>query len=424
MTLAWLLAAALAYLVCVAVTGFYAGTETGMISLNKPRLRHLAENGNKRAQRILHWAQRQDTFIATTLIGTNLAIVSATAIITAVGIELLGPYRGSLAATVVSTVIVIIAAEVLPKAIFRQYANRLMMALAGLFHASTVILLPPSYIFAFIAKLIFRLLNIAPPPKKSGVGKEELRLILQAGQEEGEFTADEHEMITQVFDMDNTRTREVMVPLIEAEMAPEDMAIGEFLAMARRTGFSRFPVYRDRVDRITGLITVYDVIFAPALTGTVAGMMHPAHFVPELKPADELLRDMQKLRLNAAVVVDEFGGAVGFVTMELLLEEIVGDIHDEGDEPLRWHKQIGEGAWVVDGGVDINDLREELGIILPKDGYDTLAGLIMLQLGRVPRSGEKLTKNEYRITVLSMADQSVERVKIERLAAPPASARE
>ncbi|HNW93482.1 MAG TPA: DUF21 domain-containing protein, partial [bacterium] len=170
----WLLGALALYAFCVVATGFFAGTETGMISLNKPRLRHLAENGNRRAQRILYWAQRQDTFIATTLIGTNLAIVTATAVITAVGIELFGPYRGSLIATVTSTVIVLIVAEVLPKAIFRQYANRLMMELAGLFHASTVLLLPFSYVFSFVAKLIFRILNITPPANKTGVGKDDL----------------------------------------------------------------------------------------------------------------------------------------------------------------------------------------------------------------------------------------------------------
>ncbi|HNW93355.1 MAG TPA: hemolysin family protein, partial [bacterium] len=248
------------------------------------------------------------------------------------------------------------------------------------------------------------------------VGKDDLRLILQAGQEEGEFTADEHEMITQVFDMGATRTRELMVPLIEAEVVAEDATVDEFLALARRTGFSRFPVYRERVDRIIGMITVYDVLFLAQPPATVAGLVRDVMFVPELKPADELLRDMQKQRAAAAVVVDEFGGAVGMVTMELILEEIVGDIHDEGDDPAIWHKQISDGVWVVDGSADINDLHDELGITLPKDGYATLAGLIMLQLGRIPRPGEKLVRNDFRLTVLSMDNQSIERVKIERIA--------
>lgn len=418
--LLWLAGALLLYALAALATAFFAGTETGMISLNKPRLRHQAEAGNRRAQRILHWSQRQDTFIATTLIGTNLAVVTATAVMTAIGIRYLGPYRGSLAATVVSTAIIIIVSEVIPKAVFRQYANRLMLELSGLFHLSVVALLLPSYLFSFIARMIFRLLNVPPPPPKSGVGKDELRIILQTGQEEGEFTAEEHAMITQVFDMGKTRTREVMIPLIDVEMLNETATVDEFLALARRTGYSRFPVYRGRVDEVVGVLAVYDVLFAAEPTPTVAGMMRPPHFVPETKPADELLRDMQKQRLAAKVVIDEFGGAVGFVTMEQILEQIVGEIHDEGDDIEIWYRQISDGVWVVDGGADIDELGKVLGITLPKDGYDTLAGLVLFALGRVPRAGEKLVRSGYRLTVLSMDGPAVERVKVEKIPEAPA----
>ncbi len=416
----FLLAGALVlYGACMVGSFFFSGSETGMISLNKPRLRHLAEQGNRRAQRLLRWVPRQDTYLSTILIGNNLVNVTATAIATAVGIRYLGPYRGALVATVVNTAVFLVCCEVLPKAIFRQYANRLMLELAGLFHLSVMLLLLPSHLFAFIARVIFRVLNVPPPAAKSGVGKDELRIILRTGQEEGEFTAEEHAMITQVFDMGKTRTREVMIPLIDVEMVSETATVDEFLALARRTGYSRFPVYRERVDEVVGVIAVYDVLFAAEPTPTVAGMMRPPHFVPETKPADELLRDMQQQRLAAKVVVDEFGGAVGFVTMEQILEQVVGEIHDEGDDIEIWYRQISANVWVVDGGADIDELGKVLGITLPKDGYDTLAGLVLFALGRVPRAGEKLVRNGYRLTVLSMDGPAVERVKVEKLPETP-----
>jgi CBS domain containing-hemolysin-like protein len=307
---------------------------------------------------------------------------------------------------------------VIPKAIAREWATALILRLFRVIELLGVILSPLTW---GANQLVQRTLALFGRPRTSTrkfVSREELKLLLQMEPEEADVTTQEAEMIDKIFDLGEKTVREIMVPLVDVAALPERATIDDAIRIIRERGFSRLPVYTDQTFNIVGLVTAMDVFRRGAETGDLRALMRPATYVPETKRIDELLREMQKARLQLAVVVDEYGGAVGIVTVEDIVEEIVGEIRDEHDRTPATIERLPDGSYRVAGRVGIEELNDQLDWELPKGDFETVAGLVLATVHRIPRIGEEFQVGRYTVTVLEADTRRVLTVRITPPAGP------
>jgi len=244
------------------------------------------------------------------------------------------------------------------------------------------------------------------------VSREELKLLLQLEPEEADVTRSEAEMIDKIFDLGETSVREVMVPLVDVAALPDTATLDEAVAVVTGRGFSRIPVFTGRVDNIVGVITAMDLLRRGAQAADLRALMRPATYVPDTKRIDDLLREMQKARVQLAVVVDEYGGAVGIVTLEDILEEIVGEIQDEHDRAPAIVDRLPDGSYRVAGRAAVDELNESLGWDLPTGDFETVAGLVLATVHRIPAVGEVFHVGPYAFTVLEADARRILSVRI------------
>lgn len=398
--------------VCILLSGFFSGAEMGIVSLNRLRLRHLAEGGLRQAKIVQELLNDRVRFLTVILIGNNVVLVTATAIATSV-------FENHLFLTnLVLFILIFVFGEIVPKGLFSQYPNTLTLSLAGPIKASYLVLLPIANIARGISSLFVRLEDRTSP----FMSRREFRLLLREGKRDGVVDGENLQMLEAVLDLPTLRVKEVMTPRINMVCVGEAAGIDEMLSLLKRDQYARLPVYRDGIDDITGVLYIKDL--ADLLGGDLSihtrnlilakDLAHPAYFVPETMPLPRLLREFRKRNLHIAVVVDEYGGTAGLVTMEDLLEEIVGDIQDEHDLTSEWlYKGIGEGVYLVKARADITHLNEELGLNLPQEGLRTIAGLVLERLGRIPPPGESIRFEGVTLTVLKADKKCISLFKVE-----------
>jgi CBS domain containing-hemolysin-like protein len=294
----------------------------------------------------------------------------------------------------------------------REWATRLILTLyRPLIWAST--LLAPFVAFSqATVGLLLRLVGGSQPDVRHFVSREELKNLLQMEPGEADVTTQEAEMIDAIFDLGETTVREVMVPLVDVAMVAESASPMDAVAVIQQRGFSRLPVYGERETSITGVLTAMDLLRHGATVSTARELMRQPLYVPEAKRIDDLLREMQKGRVHLAVVVDEYGGSTGIVTLEDVVEQIVGEIEDEHDRTPASVERLPDGSYWVAARTNIEELNEALDWNLPKRDYETIAGLVLSTLGRIPRTGEEFQVPGYTITVLEADNRRVVAVKI------------
>jgi CBS domain containing-hemolysin-like protein len=251
------------------------------------------------------------------------------------------------------------------------------------------------------------------------VSREELKALLQLEPGEADVTTQEAEMIDKIFDLGDTTVREVMVPLVEVVMLPDDTTPAEAIARIRERGFSRIPIYEQHETNVVGVVAAMDLLRRGAEAARLSELMRQPYFVPETKRIDDLLREMQRHRIHLAIVVDEYGGSTGIVTLEDIVEEIVGEIQDEHDRTPTSVDRLPDGSYLVAARTHIDELNEALDWTLPKHDYETVAGLVLATLGRIPRKGEVFQIPGYTVTVMDADARHVAAVKI--AAQPPAT---
>ncbi len=405
MTLVWIAAA------CLAATMFFSAAEMAFIAANRLRLRHLAEDGNRVAAQYLEAFQNPARVLSTAMMGVTVAHIIASSAVTFALLPRFGR-MAPLVATAVLTPAMLVIGEIIPKAVAREWATRLILTLyRPLVWAS--ILLAPFVAFAqAVVALLLRLSGGQPPDVRHFVSREELKNLLQMEPGEVSVTTQEAEMIDNIFDLGQTTVREVMVPLVDVVMVPETASPMDAVGLIQQRGFSRLPVFADRATTITGVVTAMDLLHRGDAAASVRELMRQPIYVPEAKRIDELLREMQKARVHLAVVVDEYGGATGIVTLEDVVEEIVGEIEDEHDRTPASVERLPDGSYWVAARTNIDELNEALGFRLPKRDYETIAGLVLSTLGRIPRTGEEFQVPGYTITVLEADTRRVVAVKI------------
>jgi len=407
--------------VCLLLTMFFSAAEMAFIAANRLRLRHLAEEGNTVAARYLESFRQPEHLLSTAMMGVTIAhIVAASAVTFA-----LLPVLGGIAPLVVTftlTPVMLVFGEIIPKAVAREWATRLILKLYRPLTWASKVLVPFVALANTLVTLALRTVGGPRAETRQFVSREELKALLQLEPGEASVSTQEAEMIDKIFDLGDTTVREVMVPLVDVLMLPDTASPRDAIALIQQRGFSRLPIHRARETDVIGVVTAMDLLNRGAQARMVTELMRQPNFVPETKRIDDLLREMQKGGNPLAIVVDEYGGATGIVTLEDIVEQIVGEIQDEHDRPPATVEQLPDGSYWVAGRTHIDELNEALDWSLPKQDFETVAGLVLATLHRIPRMGEVLQLRGYTITVLEADARRVAAVKIAPTAAPPAGA--
>ena len=404
-------------LLSLALTALFSASEMAFIAANRVRLRHLAEEGNQTAARYLEAFRRPERVLATCMMGVTIAHITASSVSTWALLPVLGSWS-AVAVTAALTPIMLVFGEVMPKAVAREWATPLIRSLFRVIELSSWVLAPLTWGANAVVGKALALFGRTPSSTRQFVSREELKLLLQMEPEEADVTVSEAEMIDKIFDLGQKTVREIMVPLVDVTALPATAHPEDAVRLISERGFSRIPLFTDRVFNLIGFVTAMDLLRRGAQVSDLRSIMRPATYAPETKRIDDLLREMQKGRIQLAVVVDEYGGAVGIVTIEDILEQIVGEIEDEHDRTPATVDRLPDGSYRVAGRVSIDELNESLDWELPKGDFETVAGLVLATVNRIPSVGEVFPVGRYTFTVLEADERRILRVRI----SPPAPA--
>jgi len=397
--------------VCLTATMFFSAAEMAFIAANRVRLRHLAEEGHAGAAEYLEAFRNPERTLATAMMGVTIAHVVASSAATFALLPTLGGLA-PLIVTAVLTPVMLVFGEIIPKAVAREWATPLVLKLYRLLTWSAILLAPFVAFAQTVVSWILRVFGTGRPDSRHFVSREELKALLSMEPGEADVTTQEAEMIDKIFDLGDTTVREIMVPLVEVVMLPVTATPRDAVAVIRQRGFSRVPVYAQRETNIVGVVAAMDLLRRGTSARTLDELMRQPYYVPETKRIDDLLRKLQRGRMHLAVVVDEYGGSTGIVTLEDILEEIVGEIHDEHDRAPASIERLPDGSYWVAARTNIDEVNEALDWDVPKRDYETVAGLVLATLGRIPRRGEQFQVPGYAITVLEADARRVTAVKI------------
>ncbi|MGF6906575.1 hemolysin family protein [Fusobacterium sp. PH5-44] len=406
----------------ILLSGFFSASETALTSFRNTNLDKLEnENHKKEASLLKKWLKDPNEFLIAILLGNNIVNILSSSIATVITINIVGNSSGKAIAisTAVMTVIVLVFGEITPKIIAKNSAVTLSRRVIKLVYAFAYITKPLVAVFMFISKLLGRMFGVEIR-KNILMTEEDIISMVNVGKEEGIIEEDEQEMIHSIVGFGETTAKEVMTPRTAMLAFECNKTINEIWDEMIENGFSRIPIYEGTIDNIIGVLYVKDIMNAikEGKNDTpIRDFVRTAYFIPETKSIIEILNEFRKLQVHIAMVIDEYGGIVGIVTIEDLIEEIVGDIRDEYDtEEEEYIKQIDEKTYEVDAMIDIETLDDELNIQLPEsEDYESLGGLIVTILGKVASVGDEIIKSGVKIKVLELDKMRVSKVRIEKL---------
>jgi putative hemolysin len=406
--------AAIGLVFLLALSGFFSGSETALIAANRYRLSYLAKQGDRRAERVRALQAHPEYLISTILVGNNFANIAASVLATAVAIRLAGE-RGPLYATVVMTLLILVLAEIVPKTLAARYPEQVSFLIAGPITLVGKLLHPVAVTAAALANAL--LLPFGKPGEAAGTAlEEEIKAMIAHGGEGAAIAHDKRRMLSGIFRLGDLTIEDVMVPrtqvaALDIEAGPEQIS-----SLIQTSGFSRFPVYRGTLDHIVGVLNSKDVFRYSGRLGEMdlESLLRQPLFVPESAPLRGLLQAFQQQRQHLAIVIDEYGGVEGIVSLEDLLEEIVGEIDDEFDLPRApWVTELESGALVVGGTCPLSLLRRHHGLDLAAREAATIAGFILELTGRIPAQGERIAQDGLTFVIERARPNRVDRVRIE-----------
>jgi CBS domain containing-hemolysin-like protein len=410
-------------LLCLAAEAFFSGSETAVISADKAQLRAAARRGDRRARLAQRLLERTEALLSTTLVGTNLAVVTATSLATLVVARLTADGgwaidEGTLNTLVMSPLILIFG-EIVPKSIARASADTLTLRIAWPLRLCQRVFRPAVVVIARLTEAVLALFGGHPTDDNPYVTREELMALADLAEEHGLFVSGERRMIRSILELRDRPVSSVMVPLVDMVSLPLTATVGSLIEAASRSGYSRYPVYERRVDNVVGVVSVVDVLRAglpePDADAPVAPhVQRDVTYVPETKSTGELLRELRYSRVPMAVCVDERGGVVGLATAEDLAEEIVGRIRDARRDRPDELVARGRREFECDARLDVDELAERTGVPIPKEGFETVGGLVLKLTGGIPQAGEVVEQGPLRIEVLQAGPRRVERLRVTR----------
>ena len=402
-----------AMVVCVAMSAYFSATETAFSSLNKTRLKVLADDGNKRAALALRLAENYDRLISTILIGNNIVNISVASIGTLLFVELYGD-AGATISTVVVTVVVLIFGEITPKSIAKDMPERFAMFSAPFIHLWIWVLTPLNFLFSQWKRLVSHFVKTDNNAKMS---HEELLLFMEDVEQDGSIDENEGELLRNALEFRELTAEEILTHRIELEAVDINESHAEIAQAFTQSRFSRLLVYRDTIDQIVGVLHQKDFYINGSMTDQpIAEIMTEPLFVYQHTKIRDILKMLQHKKSHIAVVVDDFGGTLGIVTMEDILEELVGEIWDEHDEVEEDFKKLGEDTYRVDCSVSLEDFMDFFDVKLESDSV-SVGGWVMEQLNRVPVKGESFTAQRLEITVSELSAYRVSAITVKQCAA-------
>lgn len=394
---------------CLLMEGLFTGAEMVLVCADPHRLTERARRGERGAQIALDLLSRPERAVSITLTGTNFFVVLSTVIATSRFLPRFGDHA-ELVAVLAVTPLVILFGEIVPKSFAQPRADALAGGAARFIRYAGLALFPLVVLVAFLARVISRPFG-GVPPLHGMVTREELGMILQAGKGGSDVEPHERVMVRRVFRFGERKVADIFRPLAQVVALPENASCRDAALLASRSGYSRYPVYRERIDRVLGFLHVLDTVGIPPET-PVRTLLRKAIFVPELMPIDELMRTFREERTSFAVVVDEFGGVTGIVTAEDVVEEVVGEIEDEYDRGMEYYRKIAANEFLVPGKMEIRRFEEELGAALPAGEYSTVGGMLISLAGRIPAEGETFPLPGAKFTVTRASERAVKELRV------------
>jgi len=401
--------------VCLIFSAFFSSAETAFISLQKARLHHEANTNVKGAARVLKLVNKPEKFLSTVLLGNNLVNTAAAALATAIAVRLIPDEDEALiVATIGATIILLIFCETTPKAVAAHHPDSISKIFSRPIEWISWLFTPFVIILSWIAAGVARLTGGKTSPR-SLASEEEIRAMITIGETEGAVEESEAEMLHKVFEFTNRPVREVMIPRTDVVFIESGMAIDDFLKIYAETPLSRYPLFKEKRDNVIGMLAIKDVLIAlatssPDRKAKVDDFLRLVYFTPITKPIGELFQEMRDKNLHLCIVVDEFGGTAGVVTLDQLVQEIVGPVGDELAPAEKDFEVIDTHTFEIDGSMRIEEANEEMNLSLPEGDYETVAGLILSLLGRIPRENEQLRYKDLKIVIKQMDGVKIEKI--------------
>ncbi len=409
-------------LILLGLSAFFSSAETALTTVNRIRMRSLADEGNKRAKMVLKITDNSGKLLSAILIGNNIVNLSASSLTTTLAYDLTSKVAGPIAsyavaiATGILTVLILIFGEITPKTVATINSDKLSLVYAYPIHFIMTILTPISIVINMLARVIFFILRVDPNAKPEAITEEELRTIVDVSHESGVLEEEEREMIKNVFDLGEARAKDVMVPRVNVIFADVDSTYKELIELFREHKFTRLPVYEETTDNVIGTINMKDLLlYDNTEEFQIREFLRDAYFTYEHKNISELLVEMREASYNIAIVLDEYGETAGLITLEDILEEIVGEIHDEYDEYEEDEllTRVNDFEYILEGSISLDDLDDRLELKLESEEYDSLGGFIIERLDRHPEVGDEIvTESGLRLVVDSLDKNRVEKVHI------------
>lgn len=404
----------IAIILLICMSAYFSATETAFSSMNRIRLKTRADDGDKRAALVLAMSEDYDRLLSTILIGNNIVNITATTLAAVLFTKLVGQEYGPTVSTIVLTVAVLVFGEVTPKSIAKEQPEKFAMAAAPLLRVLLVILLPLNFLFSLWKKLLNRVFHTEDD---QGITEEELITMVEEAEEEGGLDEHESELIRSAIEFGDLEVGDILTPRVDVFAVPRTATMEEVAAAFAESGYSRLPVYQESIDDIVGVIHEKD-FYAARFRGqtSLEGFIGTAHFTTLTTPLDELLRTLQLEKGHMAVVVDEYGGTEGIVTMEDIIEELVGEIWDEHDEVVELFRPQKDGSYLVSCEADLPDLYDLFSIRGDCDA-STVSGWVLEQLNRLPKTGDHFQAEGLDVVITRVERRRVAEVQVRQL--PP-----
>ena len=377
-------------LVLIILSGFFSSAETAFSTVNRVRMRTLEDEGNRRAAKVNKILESYSKMLSTVLIGNNIVNLSTSALTTTIALQFGIPVA---VATGVLTLVILLCGEIVPKTWAMLSSEKIVLAYCGIVYSLMQVMTPVIFVVDKLSNGILRLLHIDPSKKITTMTEAELRTYVDVSHESGVIESEEKEMIYNVFDFSDALAKDIMVPRVNMVTVDVDATFEEVLATFRESMYTRFPVYQEDKDNIIGLINIKDFILTEDKEHfNVRSILRDAHFTYEYKKVADLLYELREKTTSVTFVLNEYGATVGMITLEDLLEEIVGEIRDEYDEDEEEYiQELDERTYLVEGSMKLDDINDELGTELDSEDYDSIGGIIIESLDRLPEDGEEVT---------------------------------
>ena len=395
------------------LSGFFSSAETALTTVNQIRIRNLAEDGNKRAKKVIKVTGNSGKMLSAILIGNNIVNVAAASLTTSLAYSLGGSFVA--VASGIITVLILIFGEITPKTLATIHAEKISLVYAPVIDFFMKIMTPVIFVINGLSMIVLYILRVDPNDKNRAMTENELRTIVDVSHEDGVIEQQEKEMIYNVFDLGDARAKDVMVPRVHVTFADVNSTYDELIEIFREDKYTRLPVYEETTDNVVGTINMKDLLlYKNTKEFNIRDILREAYFTYEYKAISELLVEMRQASFNIAIVLDEYGETSGLITLEDILEEIVGEIHDEYDENEEdYVKKIGEREYIVEGSLNLEDFNDRLDLEFTSDDYDSLGGFIIEHLDRLPIAGDSVTTPEGVQLIVDKLDKNrIEKVHV------------